>query len=575
MSSDELPQASTSPDMISDTNANAIDADNVTAAAPERKPDGQRDSRLATVPQELLDLVCRILPTPAFNNLRLTCRLMRERTFPDWSTAFFKKKQFMITAFSLQALVDISRHPTLGPCMTHLVIGLDNLRSIGQQTARTLDEYQQYQDACDAQELLLDTGSALKLLTTALLNLPNLHNIDVRNFNSHTRYRDSFRFGIQGGASTRLCATWKSYGYSELPQWSRHVATPNRPLTGNHHHGCNPGNFVNRVVRILLAALGQRKKPIRGLEVLIRVDRDYVQMMALTDSGFAVSPMLNDETSTKLPFVLSSLTKLHLDLSLGLDFLSSAGPYRVPIPHPCDMPKSAEEVSDPCSTNLRRFLALTPNLTWLRLNNRGDTLGSAITFLSWLALNPENPFGPDVEARWGNANPKPVSLPLRKLELGTMTLNTTTLDRLVNKFDKLECLTLRHVHLQPVDGQRIRNDPIVSVWATFFRKLLTIAPNLKQLFLTHISESIKPNKISKEAVLLYPARSRDGFELTAVDKPALEALAENTWLQSAWRSAHQLAPVQLLYRTDGDDSSSEGDLDLSDAIDEDSESDGE
>ncbi|KAJ4389020.1 hypothetical protein N0V93_006482 [Gnomoniopsis smithogilvyi] len=492
---------------------------------------------LAKLPRELLDHVSSFLPTPAFNNLRLACKLVENKIFPYWSNAFFKRKQFMITAFSLQTLVDISRHATLGPCMTHLIIGLDYFRSVGQQYANTRDDYQQFQDACDAQELLLDTGAALQLLTTALLNLPNLESIDVRNFNSPTRYRDIYKYR----SNFRVCPAWKSYGYSEIPDWSPYLALQNGSLFGNNGD-IGPSHFVNRVVRVLLTAIGQSESPLRGLEVIIRPFHHF-RTVALTGGGLGVLPILGKGIPTKLPLVLSRLTKLHLDVNLGSDSLPSVGSYQYPFKIPSDMPKSAEEVSDPSSTNLRKLLALTSNLTWLRLNNRSNTWHGSVRLMSWLALNPETPFGVNIEARWGDSNPKPVSFPLRRLDLGNMRLHTSTLDLLVIKFDKLECLSFRDVHLQPVQAQldEMEDDrENRSVWAAFFQKLPKAARNLKQLSLKGISESLEPQSIHKHPVVFYPAITEDdhvetyNLDLSTIDQAALEALAANTWIRKVW-----------------------------------------
>lgn len=61
-----------------------------------------QDSELAKLPRELLDHVSRFLPTLDFNNLRLTCKLVENKTFTYWSNTFFKKRQFsMLTIFLL------------------------------------------------------------------------------------------------------------------------------------------------------------------------------------------------------------------------------------------------------------------------------------------------------------------------------------------------------------------------------------------------------------------------------------------------------------------------------------------
>jgi len=53
-----------------------------------------KKSHLANLPREVIDNVARFLPTPAFNNMRLTCKEIENKLFEYWSNCFFRKKQF-------------------------------------------------------------------------------------------------------------------------------------------------------------------------------------------------------------------------------------------------------------------------------------------------------------------------------------------------------------------------------------------------------------------------------------------------------------------------------------------------
>ena len=68
---------------------------------------------LLGLPLELLLLITNYLDTPSYGNLRLACSAMEKNTFKAYATEFFSTKQFMITTFSLDTLLEISKHPTL------------------------------------------------------------------------------------------------------------------------------------------------------------------------------------------------------------------------------------------------------------------------------------------------------------------------------------------------------------------------------------------------------------------------------------------------------------------------------
>lgn len=446
----------------------------------------------------------------------------------------------MFTTFSLQTLVEISRHTTIGPCITHLVFGLDHFTTIPDRFVVTHNDFEQFQYASDLQESLLDTGAALQLLSTAFLNLENLQNIDIRDFNSNTRYRD-FIFPANGSRSTVVPA-WKSFGHSEVPQWSRFV----NDLRGGRLVGAKSHEFINRAFKVILAALGQSASPIRGLEALFR-NRES----GLMSGAFAVDPIL-DSTATNLRSVLSGLTKLHLDLDLKHFTVAKTFHYGYHNEDPFKMPTSAREARDPCTTALRRFLILTPNVTWFRFNSIFRTQNQGPRLLSWLALDPEEPFGPDNEAHWDFTNPKPVALPLRRLDLGNINLSSSILGHILQKFGKLESLCFRAVHLR-LDSIPHESDDAVgadhySEWASFIRKLPVFTPNLKHLLLAHLHEYHDEPSYNVQRVMFWntvkgPRFSESTFESSLVNNTLLEALADKTWTEATWSSEDDAAAL--------------------------------
>jgi len=433
----------------------------------------------------------------------------------------------VISAFSLQALVDISRHDTLGSRLNHLVIGLDNLGALANSADWTLEQYTEHQKSADSQQDVLDTGEAVELLTKALVHLPNLNTIDLRTFNSPTRYRDNGR--------------WTSYGYSESPLWFRHVHGGR--LT---NHSEIRIDFVRRIFKSVLVSLGRSNRPVRSLEYLARHD------VFLPDQAFSMFAKLGC-VHHELSDVLLRLTKLHLDLHLGRMMpthlsraLWSASENNAP--------STAAQISDPGSANFRRFLASTPNVTWLRLNfSANDNAGAR--FLAWLSLSPGEVVG------WSETNPNPVALPLTRLDLGNSTFAPETLTRIFAKFNKLESCCLRAMVLRQCradddddddDDDNDGNDDVIGDgdrrgWARVFRRMVTHAPNLKHLSLHDLRERnrhrtdnvvfVRANETS------YGTNYDQSIEIPAVDRLSLETLSKRTWRLSSYlesRSRHQM-----------------------------------
>lgn len=437
----------------------------------------------------------------------------------------------MITQLSLQTLLDISRHPTLSSCIKHLIIGLDHLKAAKPQTLPTLQEYERFRIALASQDRLLDTGAAVDLLAEALANLSRLETVDIRDFNSASRYRDTN--DTRARAASARVPEWRSYGHSEHGTWLRHLGTvlidPYSPLSAD---------FVDRVFKIVLTALGQSTPPARSLEVLLRNPR-----VALRDDTFAVFPTLDPGIVT----FLKGLTRLHLDVG--------PEPARI-MPsiwqHPAtvDLPLSASCL-DPSTANIRRFLSLAPNVTWLRLNFSGPTsIMTPSLLLRWLALKPDAPSADGISTTWGDANPGPIDLPLKKLDLGNVSVNPDVLAAVIRRFDQLEDLSLKRISLI-CDASKYNNEETDHgcPWPQFFRKLPARAPNLKGLSLRNLRsgpmfsrlEDVVFDDGTADADVNFANRPRRFVhELRGLDKDqtGLERLAAMTWAITTFHRAH-------------------------------------
>jgi hypothetical protein len=153
-------------------------------------------SPLASIPLEVLLQIVRQLKTPEYGNLRLTCKEIEGSLLNSFSREFFTKRQFMISPFSLQALVDISRS-RLGPSLSQVIIGLEQpFKSLRSQ----IPPYNHASLDTPSQDLLVqeyinnmsfnNTCHDVEMLVEAFSNLPNLVTVGLRDFNSRSRYRD-------------------------------------------------------------------------------------------------------------------------------------------------------------------------------------------------------------------------------------------------------------------------------------------------------------------------------------------------------------------------------------------------
>lgn len=416
----------------------------------------------------------------------------------------------MIDELSLQTLVDISRHEALSKVMTHLIIGLDELQPFNSRPAQrpTVSEFHRWRAAACSQQALLWGGGAIDLLSQALVNLPNLKTIDLRDFNSNTRYRDA--------TPGNQVPPWRSYGSSRYQQWP-HQEPWLLSLTSTM-------NFPDTVFMVVLTAVGRHSTTVQNLEVILRnrqicLQDDAFNIFAVPDSGVTEG--------------VRGLTKLHLDLCFqasphpGLQFAATVPLY---------------DWFDPHTAYFRHFLALTPNLTWLRLNfSRYDNrtpIPHPSRLIEWLALGPDLPA--PVDAPWDEVNPAPVTLPLQRLDLGHVTTTAATLRRLLKKFADLDHISMRNIRLsQPADApdsnQSEENDNGDCVWARLIRKLHVTNPKLKQVELRAIEETTSH---SGDTIVFRNQNNLmqvTGFTSTRiVDTTTLERLADNTWTGSRW-----------------------------------------
>ena len=392
--------------------------------------DPQTDSHLAQVPLEVLLRITYFISTADLSNVRLTCKALESALFHFFSHEFFRKKQFMVSSASLQALIDISKHPALSPCLRHVILATDHVLS--QSSNHLSPEQCRHLHAGIAdQHHLITTGGLRDMLAEAFSNLGNLETIDIRDFNSPTRRRD--------GQNTK----WTSYGATSLAR------ATGVPLSLSP----DPMNaLINYVFPSAVAALGLAGARPSGLEINLRDAR-----WGLSDKTFYIPPRIEPSVAP----VLNALKKLHLCLKWQY-----GGPDRG-------------------EGFLAQFLTLTPNLTWLRLNCQHDMASAWDPFFRWLA-DPGTTPRPDPD------DIAPVRLPLlEQLDLGNVRFESDTLFLVLAKFaPTLRSLSLRRVLLESAmtDAR-----PQRSPWIELFSKLRRLrTANIRKFDLSLLQHQIQP-----------------------------------------------------------------------------------
>ncbi|THY81530.1 hypothetical protein D6C95_09081 [Aureobasidium pullulans] len=146
--------------------------------------------RLLSLPNEVITMICTDDEISAKDicAIRITCKELHAIVEKDFAKRYFKDPFVMITRESLQALVDICKHPVFGPHVRKVRLSnhrydpylLPNVVS-GMAAAtfsrRHVDVHlirgklQSLMDLISAQWTLTESGDALKLLTEAFETL--------------------------------------------------------------------------------------------------------------------------------------------------------------------------------------------------------------------------------------------------------------------------------------------------------------------------------------------------------------------------------------------------------------------
>lgn len=387
----------------------------------------------------------------------------------------------MIDEYSLQTLVDISRHPQLSKALTHLVIGVDEIdtkdtlayirASQPRNPPNRPSLFQYWRDAAAAQQALFNTGRAVDLLSSAMSRLPNLDKVSVTGSKpfSHTSYHSKiFNYPDLG---------MRSYGSSAYQMQPRNTTT-RMP---------NSKGFINRVFNVVLNSLVRSMPRITSLRT--NLSRDDM-LDHLDDEAFNLLPLAPVQISAAT--VLGSLTELHLDVSLESQLLEKV-----------DQLTDHDHVFDTSNFGLRQMLTLAHNLQCLTLRFvGGETIEGHCDFTAWLS----KPAGRSVEeTEDGNKkslsdisqtsvvwNPPPITLPsLRRLVLQGLFISPAQLQAIFAKFNGLRSAALQGVYLRRcfVDDAPVPefSDEMENLWAGFFRGSHSVLAKLESLELDNLA----------------------------------------------------------------------------------------
>ncbi|KAI1458059.1 hypothetical protein F4805DRAFT_155456 [Annulohypoxylon moriforme] len=487
----------------------------------ETEDQNRLQGRLLKVPPEVLLHISSYLPTSDYGNLRCVCRQIEKSLFKAFAREFFTKRQFMLTEFSLQALVDISKS-RFGPSLTYLIISLERPNASvlhhqgtngGIQDFNEALKHNKFYEECISHQTLVSSGHDVELLAEALHNLPKLQTIGLRDFCSPGRSHDGEH------------KVWRTYGaptfeeetnsHLDLP---RFIRPPNAP---QERHA----SYISHTFLAMLQALGKAKEVQQppGLEVILR--NCYLPAPAFNIPRYlepAISPVLQDLKVLFLDLGPISFSKLTINNAGRFEGFTYTGYL------------------------LAKFLAKTPSLQHLRLNFRDCNPTEAKGILQWLAHVPISPGtsqastlnlsegqGTNGMRDLGNIRerfpklPTPVFPHLEKLDIGMVTLGLPLLLQVLKRYkSSLRTISLHKVIL---DSQPTHASGKVNLWSTFFSRITKF--DLNAVNLSYVRQKYNNNPLLVEfrppnhGPITNPfAKGWSGFDLERASQEFIESM---------------------------------------------------
>lgn len=377
----------------------------------------------------------------------------------------------MLTEFSLQALVDISKS-RLSSSLTYVIFSLERpkLRHVAPNMAPFHPQFDtaaqenfvqlEYVDHIN----LINAGYDVDMLAEAFSNLKSLEAVSIRDFYSKSRNRDYPQ------------VWWKTYGASTFVS---NTGGLELDLPGRTYRFIQPNDpqfiYLSRIFLNILRALGKASSQPRNFEVILR-------HISLADYTFKIPRYVEPIIQP----VLANLRTLFLDL---YSYFRHIVVTRDSIPVTCH------------GYFLRILLSKVPNLEHLRLNFRMYGRDEAGDFLSWLSL-------PTLTNKVPSTGPLPETpLPiefnkLQQLDIGMLAVYPEVLIALIRKFQTtLRTLSFHRISLLHSDngndndnskdsgngsGNGSGNDN--NAWTKFFRQLSKLDVRLTTISMSLLSQ---------------------------------------------------------------------------------------
>ncbi|KAI2606818.1 uncharacterized protein GGS25DRAFT_522339 [Hypoxylon fragiforme] len=447
----------------------------------------EKQSRLLTIPLEVLLNISSHLTTAEYGNLRRTCRHIEASFYKSFAKEFFTKRQFMITPFSLEALVDISKS-RFASSVKYLIISLErppaatHINSLSPPPFTDLDgalSFNKMRQEKSLHQSLVSSGEDSMLLTEALQGLTNLETVGLRDFASSGRWREGLDHNWQTyGAPTFLAETG---GYMlEVPRFDHHI-----DITVQD----GPIKYISHTFLTILRALGKTQNthnPPR-LECILR-------HCHLPDQAFHIPRYLE---SAIFP-LLNGLKTLFLDLgsaSFSPIVINDEGSFKRYL-----------------ALSVVMFLSKTPALEHLRLNFRSSLEHETTDLLQWLAQDPtESQTTASAAQDMAHVNDLRVNLLPRlpqspefphlvQLDIGMITIRPSLLLSIFKKFKS----TLRQISLHRIVLQcaQIHNtESKVNHWAKLLKHIAKLQLDLSAVKLSYLKQ--------KHGHSMFPALFKD------------------------------------------------------------------
>jgi hypothetical protein len=448
-------------------------------------------SPLLGVPQEILQHITRYLKTPDYGNLRRTCSYIEAFLLGGFSREFFSKRQFMLTTFSLQALVDISKS-RLSHSLRHVIFSVErpSPRDASNFPARVTPDVHAKRNRFRQEYIdhvaLLDSGHDLEMMAEAFRNLPNLVTVEVRDFSSRSRFRDD------------PYTEWRSYGaptYVRETGFNLEIPSMFRIPSLSDEQGL----YTSRLFRGVLRALGDTPTRPTRFEVNLRHS-------ALRDHAFNVPAY---QEPAILP-VLGSLKDLYLDV------------------HTSFLPVVVGPAAEVCHTYLlRAFLSRVTQLEHLRLNFQACNPEHVRDFISWFSRTPSSDAAAPDPSSLLPETPPPVKFTnLRQLDIGKVMVEPKILLAVLQKYKA----TLRGIDFHRIELLDTNNSSERTCqWSRFFGNMSELDLGLNHMTMSSLGQ-MKDRSRGKRTITFRDCSEKDKHKRTweGQDLPgALKDFKEN------------------------------------------------